>query len=87
MYFTKNASVFWNFIFLYELHHLDKVDDSSDNGEVEKLMLLSDDYIVYTGHNISTTIGSERVRNRYLRKKRIWRYFVFHTLTTMKLKT
>ena len=37
---------------------------------VEKLMLLSDDYIVYTGHNISTTIGSERVRNRYLRKKR-----------------
>ena len=38
---------------------------------VEKLMLLSDDYIVYTGHNISTTIGSERVRNRYLRKKRI----------------
>ena len=28
------------------------------------------DYIVYTGHNISTTIGSERVRNRYLRKKR-----------------
>ncbi len=38
---------------------------------VEKLMLLSDDYAVYTGHNISTTIGSERVRNRYLRKKRI----------------
>ncbi len=38
---------------------------------VEKLMLLSDDYIVYTGHNISTTIGSERVRNRYLRKKRV----------------
>ena len=38
---------------------------------VEKLMLLSDDYAVYAGHNISTTIGSERVRNRYLRKKRI----------------
>jgi glyoxylase-like metal-dependent hydrolase (beta-lactamase superfamily II) len=38
---------------------------------VEKLMLLSDDYMVYTGHNISTTIGNERVRNRYLRKKRI----------------
>lgn len=38
---------------------------------VERLMLLSDDYTVYTGHNISTTIGSERVRNRYLRKKRI----------------
>ena len=38
---------------------------------VEKLMLLTDDYVVYTGHNISTTIGSERVRNRYLRKKRI----------------
>ena len=38
---------------------------------VEKLMLLSDDYEVFTGHNISTTIGSERVRNRYLRKKRI----------------
>jgi glyoxylase-like metal-dependent hydrolase (beta-lactamase superfamily II) len=38
---------------------------------VEKLMLLSDDYEVFTGHNISTTIGSERVRNRYLRKKKI----------------
>lgn len=38
---------------------------------VEKLMLLSDDYEVFTGHNISTTIGSERLRNRYLRKKRI----------------
>lgn len=38
---------------------------------VEKLMLLSDDYEVFTGHNISTTIGSERVRNRYLRKKRV----------------
>ncbi len=38
---------------------------------VGKLMLLSDDYEVFTGHNISTTIGSERVRNRYLRKKRI----------------
>ncbi|MBR2875720.1 MAG: MBL fold metallo-hydrolase [Clostridia bacterium] len=38
---------------------------------IEKLMLLTDDYEVFTGHNISTTIGNERVRNRYLRKKRV----------------
>jgi glyoxylase-like metal-dependent hydrolase (beta-lactamase superfamily II) len=38
---------------------------------IEKLMLLSDDYTVLTGHNISTTIGNERIRNRYLRKKRV----------------
>ena len=37
---------------------------------VEKLMLLPDDFTVYTGHNISTVIGDERVRNRYLRKKK-----------------
>lgn len=38
---------------------------------IERLMLLDDDYEVLTGHNVSTTIGNERVRNRYLRKKRV----------------
>ncbi len=36
---------------------------------LEKLMTLPDSYTVYTGHNISTTIGSERVRNRFFRRK------------------
>lgn len=36
---------------------------------VNKLMLLDDDYIVYPGHNRSTRIGDERVRNRFLRKR------------------
>ncbi len=37
---------------------------------VEKLMSLPDDYTVYTGHNISTVIGDEKKRNRYLRMKK-----------------
>lgn len=34
---------------------------------LEKLMRLPDDYTVYTGHNVPTCIGDERVRNRFLR--------------------
>lgn len=37
---------------------------------LDKLMELPDDYTVYTGHNIPTTIGDERTGNRYLRKKK-----------------
>ncbi len=37
---------------------------------VEKLVKLPDDYTVYTGHNISTVIGDEKKRNRYLRMKK-----------------
>lgn len=36
---------------------------------LEKLMSLPDSFTVYTGHNIQTTIGSERVRNRFFRRK------------------
>lgn len=36
---------------------------------LEKIMTLPDDYTVFTGHNIETTIGSERVRNRFFRRK------------------
>ena len=34
---------------------------------LDKLMLLEDDYKVFTGHNIPTCIGDERTRNRFLR--------------------
>lgn len=37
---------------------------------VEKLTELPDDYRVFPGHNIDTTIGAEKLRNRYLRKKK-----------------
>lgn len=36
---------------------------------LEKIMTLPDDYTVFTGHNIETTIGSERARNRFFRRK------------------
>lgn len=36
---------------------------------LEKIMTLPDDYKVYTGHNIPTEIGRERVGNRFFRKR------------------
>ncbi len=42
-------------------------DDELKNS-IKKLLEFSDDYVVCTGHNITTTIGDERVRNRYIRR-------------------
>ena len=36
---------------------------------LEKIMTLPDDYKVYTGHNIPTTVGDERTGNRFFRKR------------------
>lgn len=36
---------------------------------VDRLMLLDDEYIVYPGHNKSTSIGDERKRNRFIRNR------------------
>lgn len=35
---------------------------------LKRLAALDGEYTVYTGHNRSTTLSEERVRNRYLRK-------------------
>lgn len=35
---------------------------------LKRIAALDGDYTVYTGHNRSTTLSEERVRNRYLRK-------------------
>ena len=38
---------------------------------IDRLMEYPDEYVVHPGHNIDTTIGAERSRNRYTRLKRI----------------
>ncbi|MGI6744791.1 MAG: putative metallo-hydrolase [Firmicutes bacterium ADurb.Bin300] len=39
------------------------------SASVDRLMLLDDDYIVYPGHNKSTVIGEERIKNRFIRNR------------------
>lgn len=39
------------------------------SASVDRLMLLDDEYIVYPGHNKSTSIGDERKRNRFIRNR------------------
>ena len=39
-----------------------------DSPCLKRLAALDGEYTVYTGHNRSTTLSEERVRNRYLRK-------------------
>ena len=43
-------------------------DDFEMFASLKKLTQLDGDYTVFTGHNRSTTLDSERVRNRYIRR-------------------
>jgi glyoxylase-like metal-dependent hydrolase (beta-lactamase superfamily II) len=43
-------------------------DDYQMFESLKRLKELDGDYTVYTGHNRSTTLSAERVRNRYMRR-------------------
>ena len=43
-------------------------DDFQMFNSLKRLKELNGDYTVYTGHNRSTTLAAERVRNRYMRR-------------------
>ncbi len=57
-------------LFKYTVGRTDLFGGSDEDlkASIKKLLEFSDDYTVYTGHNIATTIGSERTRNIYIRR-------------------
>lgn len=67
----KNQLIFsGDTLFCLTVGRMDFVGGSFDKmmQSIKRLSEYNDDYVVYPGHNRSTTIGFERKRNRYMRK-------------------